>query len=236
MGTLASTLITRCLDNLAKAGAGTTRSGITVTTLGITWLNNAMLALARKHDFKELTKTYTGATVTSQKTYSQPASTKILYNVRVQDGTNSRKLIPVIQKHLDRVVPYPEGETTGIPVWYSEYGQSFDVLPLPDAVYTMYVRVQLWPTTVTATTDTITYNSDKDDIIVAYMTKEAFQHYQMYEDAKIWNDDFKLKIKDAILTDDAQPDWDPVARGFNSARNTPFVGEPWNSPFVWRIV
>lgn len=236
MGTLASTLITTTLDNVAKAGVSTSRSGITTTTLGITWLNNALKSMSRKADFKDLSKTYAGATVASQRRYALPTDTKKIYDVRIEDGTSSRKLICLNQKHMDRVVPWPDSESTGKPTWYTEFGAAIDLFPLPDAVYDIYIRVHLWPTTILATTDTVSYESDKDDVIVAYMTKEAFFHYQMYEDAAMWKKEADEKCKEAFLADDEQPDYDPVARGFDSARITPMVGDPWNAPFIWRLV
>lgn len=234
MGTVASTLITTCLDNLSKASASTSRSGVASSTLAITWLNNAMKAMARKHDFKELVHTYSGATIASQKTYTLPTNTKVIYDLRVVDGTNSRKLVNVIQNHFDKVIPYPETETTGRPIWYVEFGEHFDVYPIPDIAYTMHIRVQLLPTVVTATTDTVSYSVDKDDVIVAYMCKEGFQHYQMYEDATFWANDYAIKLKGAIEIDDALPDFTPVGRGFDSRVASVSIGEPWNSPFVWR--
>jgi len=202
--------------------------------MAITWLNNAILFLSRKHDFRDLEATYSASTVASQKGYSTPTNTSKIYAVTIQDDTNSRKLICITQQHFDKVVPRPEAYTTGRPTWYIEFGSHIDLYPIPDAVYTMYMRVYLSPTIVTATTDTISYTPDKDDIIAAYMTKEAFQHYQMFEDALLWKKDFDEKLKYAILTDEEQPDNPPVARGFDSNRATPEIGEPWNSPFVWR--
>lgn len=230
----ASTLINRCLDNLAKGGTVTTRSGSTLSDLAMGWLNSAMVHMSRKHDFSDLKKEYTSATVANQKNYTKPTDCKHVRDLVLLDGSSSIKLVPVTVREFDKLIPYPENNTTGRPNWYVEHGDCIDLYRIPDAVYTMHMKTVQWPTTITATTDSLTYKTDKDDIIVSYMCAEGFKHFQMYEDAKWWEADFMIKFKEAMINDEFMPDWNPVGRGFDSGESTIGIGDPWNNPWVIR--
>src|SRR3990167_4918543 len=178
---LASTLITRALDNLSRAAAGTTRSGADMNTKGIEWLNSSMLFMSRKHDFIECKSTSSGVTGTSvtvanTKTYTFPSGWKSIYDVILLDGTNSRKLRMKLWPKYVRETPYPAVDSTGTPVYYSPYTNSFDVNPVPDAVYSMPIHYAIWPTTITVITASCIYETDKDDVLVSGMTYKGFMY------------------------------------------------------------
>ena len=232
MSTTASTLITRTLDNLSRSSSGTTRSGATMTNTGIVWLNKTLIRISRKHDFREMFKKYSSATVVSQKSYDFPDNFKVIISLTLIDGFNSRKLTNVYMQGYDKKIPYPENYTTGIPAWYIPFGTTFDLYKIPDAAYTLYCRTVQWPTTITATTDTVDYATDKDDIIVAGMTREGFRYLQMYEDSGDWDAEYKKLLQEAIDVDTDRPDYVPVAKGFDSGSGKAFLGEYWNDPFV----
>lgn len=230
--TAASTIITRTLDNLNRASAGTTRSGSTMETQSIAWLNRIMYRISRQHDFPELLKKYSSATVDGTKNYSFPTNYKTIFDLTVIDGYSSVKLALVLPEHFDKRIPYPEQYTERLPRWYVPYGDSFDLYPIPDDAYTLYCRCVLWPTIITATSDLVSFTPDKDDILVAGMTKEGFAYLQMYEDAAYWTKEYATLLQEAIALDRKLPDWYPVAQGFDSGYSTTFIGEYWNDPFI----
>ena len=184
--TTASTLITRALDNINRASNGTTRSGSTMSTLMIDYLNRAMNRMSRKHDFREMHKTYSASTVASQKSYSFPDNYKVIKDLRVIDWLSSRRLHMMHQRTFDEYHPYPEINTTNRPEVYTPFGNAFDLYPIPNAVYTMYIRTIQWPTVISSTSSAIDYFPDKDDIIVSCMTSDGFKHLQMFEDGVLW--------------------------------------------------
>src|SRR3990167_443986 len=233
---LASTLITRALDNLSRAAAGTTRSGADMNTKGIEWLNSTMLFMSRKHDFIECKSTSSGVTGTSvtvanTKTYTFPSGWKSIYDVILLDGTNYRKLRMKLWPKYVRETPYPAGDSTGTPVYYSPYTNSFDVNPVPDAVYTMPIHYAIWPTTITVITASCIYETDKDDVLVSGMTYKGFMYLQQYTDAAAWKMEFKSLLDDAIADDRELPDWSPVAEAFNASGGDIILGDYWLSPW-----
>lgn len=236
--TLASTLIARALDNASRLGTTTTKSGTTLTNFGIDVLNRTMIRMSRKHDFRECRKIYSASTTASVKNYAFPTGYKTIYDIRLIDGTSSRKLEHAQGQKFDELVSYPEGLSEGRPVWYVPYGNNFDLYPIPDDAYAMYLKCTIWPTKITATTDTVTYDDDKDDLMVFGMTEELFQLIQMHEDSAVWNAKFQTGLKEAIDVDGRYPDWNPVGIGFSSGRvrnvNDPWMGElPGMGAVTW---
>ena len=233
--TQAGTLITRALDNVSRLGTTTTKSGTTLSAFGIDVLNRTQNRMSRKHDFREHRKIYTASTTASTKNYALPTGYKTIYDLRLIDGTSSRKLEHAQGQHFDEMVAYPEDQSEGRPCWYVPYGNSMDLYPIPDASYNMIIKCTVWPTTITATTDYVSYDSDKDDLLVYGMSEELFQLLQMHEDGAVWGAKFKIALRDAIDVDGKYPDWNPVGRGFDFTKER-YVGDPWLDPFVRRNV
>lgn len=232
---LASTLINRALDNVSRLGTTTTKSGTTLSNFGIDVLNRTQNHMSRKHDFREHRKIYSASTVDGTKNYALPTGWKTIYDLRLIDGTSSRKLEHSQGQSFDSLIAYPEGQSEGRPGWYIPYGNTFDLYPIPDAAYVMYIKCTIWPTVITATTDSWSYESDKDDLAVYKMTEEFFSLLQMHEDASVWGAKFKLALKDAIDVDGKYPDWNPVAMGFGYTQSR-YVGDPWLDPFIQRNI
>jgi hypothetical protein len=236
--TLASTLIARALDNASRLGTTTTKSGTTLSNFGIDVLNRTMTKMSRKHDFRECRKIFSDSTTASVKNYAFPTGYKTIYDLRLIDGSSSRKLEHAQGQKFDELVSYPEGNSEGHPSFYVPYGNNFDLYPIPDASYVMYIKCTVWPTVVTALTDTVTYDSDKDDILVYGMTEELFGLLQMHEDSGVYNAKFQANLRQAIDLDGKYPDWNPVARGFSSGAvrnvNDPWMGElPGMGAVTW---
>ena len=232
--TAASVLVTRAVDNVSRLSTSTSNSGATLSDKCIDYLNDVMVRMSRRHDFRELYKRYTASTTADQKTYILPSSYKDILVLVLRDGSNSRKLISVSPHLFNKRIPYPENESTGLPTWYIQYGDEFDLFKIPDTAYTMYIRTTQWPTKITAITDLIDYKTDKDELIVAGMTAKLFDYLQMYEDGAVWESKFLMQLKEAILIDEALPDYDPVGLGFGADTST-LPGDYWNNPLISRV-
>lgn len=231
--TLASTLINRALDNVSRLASTTTKNGTTLSDFGIGALNRVMQRMSRRHDFREHRKTYSTSTVDGQRTYALPTNYKTIYDLRVIDGSSSYKLEHSHGQYHDEKAPYPEGDSEGVPLFYMPYGNEMELYPIPDAIYLMYMRCTIWPATITAISDFVTYDSDKDDLLVAGMTEELFRLLQMHEDAGVWKMKFDEELRRAVDLDSKYPDWNPVGRGFSSSSQSRYIGgTPWNDPFV----
>ena len=231
--TAASVLITRCLDNLSRLSTTTTRSGATMESKALDWLNLTTQEMSNQHSFQEMWKLYNSSVVANSKTYAFPSTWKEIIEFRVIDGTNSRKLTQMPPQTFYRLVPYPEGESSGTPNCYVPFGATFDLYPIPDQAYIVYIRLVAAPTVIVTTTDLIDYNNDKDDLIVDGMTMRGFRFLQMHEDAAFYQKEYMRLMKEAVMADAYPPDWSPVGMGFSSTSKVS-LGNYWNKIDVFR--
>jgi hypothetical protein len=242
--TQAGTLITRCLDYISRASTGTTRSGQTLENMAMSWLNAAQMRISKVHDFREMYKIYTRDTIADTKSYAFPTNWKVVLSLRVEDGTASRKLGMVRPEQLDKYRPYPEDDPTSTPQIYVPYGNDFELVPIPDAAYTLYMRTVMWPTVITSTATAIDYEPNKDDVILAYMMADAYNYLQMLTDASKWEGVAKQRFAEAYKIDTNRPDWNPVAEGFQSIDGEHFAEDRYDTttgewivnPFLMRKV
>lgn len=221
------------LDNIAKSGVLTLQSGTTLATRMTTWVNRAQLWIARRADI--LQKTYTASTVTSQQTYVLPSVLRRLYTIRLVDGLNSRKLTCVLPWEMDRKLPYPPAQTTGISVFYVPYSDSFtfELYPIPDAAYTLILRAGIYPTDF-ASSIAVSQYTYCDDAIIAYATMMAFRWLQELKDASVWEkhgNDIIDSVAENFDESSMYPDWAPTSEGF-SIQGDGFIGDPQNNPFI----
>jgi len=241
--TLASVLIDETLDNLSRSSTATTRSGATLSATAITWLNRTMLEITGgmviregnrtkivKTNFVDLNKHYQMSTVDGTKNYSFPSNYNEIITIRAIDGTSSHKLRLTLPHVFDKAVPYPEGESEDRPSFYIPRGNSFDLFPIPDDVYVVQCHVNILPTTITATTDTIDFEPNKDDLIVAGMTYRGFRHIQMYEDSAYWKLEYRDMFIGAVEMNEDMPDWEPQGQGFDTDKV--ISGNYWSKPFI----
>jgi len=240
--TAASTLITRALDYISRASTGTTRSGQTMENMAMSWLNAAMMRISKMHDFREMYKQYSMDTSDGVKGYTFPTNWKVILDMRMMDGTNSRKLRMESPEFLDKYRPYPEGDSEDISYTYIPFGNDFDVYPIPDATYAMYCKCITWPAVIAATATLIDYEPNKDDVILAYMLSDAFNFLQLLTDAAKWETTAKARLAEAYKVDTRKPDWNPVAQGFSSVPGEYFAEDRYDAtaeewivnPFIFR--
>lgn len=219
------------LDNMGRSSTLTLRSGTTLGSRSVTWLNRAQNKIARNADF--LFATATASTVADQDCYSFPSNIHAVYTIRLEDGLQSTKLTLVMPWDFDRIAPKPDELPTGRPYFYTPFKESgsFDVFPIPDAVYTMRIRYSVLPTVLSTDAQVSDY-TNLDDVLVYYATAEGFKWLQELKDAQFWAARGDEALKEAIESmRDTFPDWQPVSQGFSSQPRA-VIGEYYNNPFV----
>ncbi len=226
-----SQLVSEILDNVTRSGTGQTKSGQTLSSLAIRYLNRAQLKIARQEDL--LFCLTTASTVASQQTYALPSNIRALYSMRLEDGLSSRKLICVMPWDFDKLVPKPNESTTGLPTWYVPYGttNTFELFRIPDTSYVLRLRYSYWPTSLTTDAQTSDYTY-MDDVLIHYATANLWFWLQEYTDAKEWRMEGDRLLVSAIEAEKtANPDWTPVGEGFSTAPSTT-IAEYYNDPFI----
>lgn len=223
------------LDNLSRDGSATTRSGVTLSTMAVRWLNRAQRQIARKYDM--LFKTSTSSTVDGQQTYSFPSNLRAVFSIKLESGINSRKLTCVMPWEFDNLVPLPSNDTETISKYYVPYKASnqFELYKIPDAAYTLRMRHSIWPTdlaTDSSNTDYAAFNIDLDDALIFLATSYGFKYLQELVDARSWRKDGWDRVEEVWMAErESFPDWAPSGRGFTVGVYAP-PGEYYNNPFI----
>ncbi len=106
------------------------------------WLDWSQQYLCDLHTYEEMRVLDTSkSTVASNNALTWPDRMKDLYTVTAQDGARSRKLIYVLARRFDEVVPRAAIFSENLPEWYVDYGSTFELFPIPDAVYSCRIRI-----------------------------------------------------------------------------------------------
>jgi hypothetical protein len=201
------------------------------------WLNFAQRYIARRHDFRELrivdevTVIPVGVPATD-KTYSLGVTNlKEIYALLRQVGTDiAVKLTNVPNRQWQQLVGKPDAMGTGDAMWYTQYGNSVEFSPVPAQQFTLVRHYSKWPTLLTSDSQVSDY-TNKDEIIIARATHEAFQSLGMLEDAGRWFSIADDLMDMAIKEDNYRPDEVFVARGVSEESSGP-SSDPWADPFV----
>lgn len=199
-------------------------------------INQACHAIAEVHDFDDLlvTDTTSAKTVASQKRYHWVTDwlltrPKEILSIKLMDAFNSRKLDSIATQHMDRIMPYPEGYTTGKSEAYNRQGDYIELLRIPDAAYDLAIRYYQWPLVLTSDTHECSFtNIDTSVIALArdiFLALKGMQPLDSIAKARAY-------LQTAIADDNISPDAMPIARGFQSGGKTKYTGEYWNNPFI----
>lgn len=139
-------------------------------------INLSQTRIARLRDFDELralaqiNTPFTGTIADKFLTLASLNRYRKIYSIRLYaSGNQSRKLIRVLPKRWDKIIPEPEFYARGKPLHYVIWSKdNLEMHPLPDAVYVLHVRYSRWPNLVTGATGGATFLDleDLDDLIV----------------------------------------------------------------------
>ena len=218
------------------------RANIKRTVTGVSnarihnWINWAQGYLCDLHTWEEMhSKDTSLATADGNNSVSWPTRMKDLYSVTVQDGARSRKLVYVNARDFDTVVPRPATYTEDLPSWYVDYHSTFELFPIPDAIYSLVIRCSVYAIDF-ANDAAVSALLRKDALLCGIATVFGFWSLRELEDAAYWGTQVVPPLYEASLTGDhSGEDWTPVARGFSTQQST-VQGEWWTNPFVGRNV
>lgn len=200
------------------------------------WLDWSQQYVADLHTYEEMRKSdSTLATVASDNSLAWPTRMKDLYSLRLIDGSNSRTLTYVHAREFDEKIPRAATYSEGRPDWYVDYGSTFELFKIPDAIYSMTARFSQYPIDFAADSSESALLR-KDALITAVATVFGFWTLRELEDAAYWGSELVPPLYEASLTGDhSAEDWKPIARGFGQGAVT-VQGEWWKSPFAGRAV
>lgn len=212
-----------------------TTDGVANTRIN-TWLDWAQGYLADLHTYEEMhSNDVSKSTTASSVVVAWPTRMKDLYSVTVQDGARSRKLIYVHPRNFDTEIPRPATYSENLPNWYVDYGSTFELFPIPDAVYPLSIRCSVYPIDFADDNATSTLLR-KDALLCGIATVFGFNSLREVEDAAYWGGTIVPPLYEASLTSDhSGEDWVPIARGF-VAQPQAMIGKWWTNPFAGRRV
>ena len=218
------------------------RENIKRTTDGVSanriyrWVDWAIQYLADLHTYEEMRKSDTSkSTADGGSSITWPTRMKDLYSMVVRDGARSQKLTYTRARQFDRDVPRPATFAENLPYIYIDYGSTFEIFPIADAIYSLVIRMSQYPPALASTT-TEPSLLRKDALISAIATTFGFWSLRELEDAAFWGREMVPPLYEASLTGDhSAEDWVPIARGFQSSPST-IQGQWWTNPFTGRNV
>lgn len=203
------------------------------------WLNLILIRVARRHFFNDLKQLTTTATTTaSKKIYSLAADWSLtnihkIHSIRLISGQQSRKLEPVGSRRADTYLPYPEGWSQYKSVNYVLWGGNCELIQIPDATYTLWIRWSKWPTEFVNPTDTCEI-LHIDDLLVLATTAWSYASIDKMDDAKAWAKNAEEAYAEIIRNDETEPDFEPQPEGFRGDEEA-FPGEYWIQPFIINV-
>lgn len=202
-------------------------------------INDSLQAIATLEEASSLLSTNTTSASTADGTKSYHLTSglnltrpKDIYSIRLEDTSNSRKLIYVPHQELDAVIPYPETHSEDKPKWYTTFGDYVEFFPIPDAIYNLWIRYSQWPVALSEDTDVSPYGTEWDHAIV-FLAKDlanAYLNGEYVSASSRAGEYVKLNIKEGKT----KPDHILVARPFNSSGEQVGFNEPWKDPFMKR--
>jgi hypothetical protein len=184
------------------------------------WFNWALRRIDRMCDIKGLEVRATASTVIDQKVYALPSDCKYVETLRVLDDTQSKLLRFVSAREFDQAHPYPEGNSTEKPLIYVPYETTFELYPIPNAVYTLLLRYWKWQDDLENDTDfpEISY---ADDIIIKALIVEIWEQLEELQKKRDALDNLYLGLQSHKYVMNLRPDWTEQARGFTQKEGKP---------------
>lgn len=211
----------------------------TLGTLALRWLNYTQIRIANAFSFPECDVLVTNAaTVASTKSYTDNTLMGATYGPRLKQylsmrlidttNNNSRKLSYRHYRKFDQDIPRPEQFSNSVPVEYVHFSTTTELNPIPDAIYTLYIRASIYPTALAAGT-----TSDflrKDHLIVSGSAVHFYNQIKQPKDAERWDKIFRSQMTEIVAPLISKDDFEPEGRAFESADLPP--ANYWADPFV----
>lgn len=182
-------------------------------------------------DFSCLKKEKYMATVDGTKIYTFPADSengymKSLYDLRLwgyYDSDEAKwvsgkagKMTPLTPMYQDAVRPSPEGDSEGKPTKYIPWGTYFELSPIPDAIYRLYMRCLMYPADMaTGDYSQLLY---MDEVIIKCADWLTVLSLNLEKDIRRFKAEYQDLLRGAVRTDQREHAMDIQLHA------TPFVG------------
>lgn len=227
--------VTGHLGNRSGGMIGTQSMADSITSS----VNNAITFIALQRKFSLFDKLFTVAAVSGTQTYSIPTEDtsgtvqriRNLYGIQYISSSGSGYVLRCITpQRMERHLPQEESPSSGIPYYYSVYGSTFKVYPIPDESATFNVQASVWPKTISSISEYSPYGEEFDLAIEQYAAYECFAKLQQTLDANLWVTRFNKTLRFLIYAHSEDPDLD-----FNlvdSPNSLLSVSDPVNNPMV----
>jgi hypothetical protein len=149
------------------------------------WANWVIYDICSRTNFPFLENSTTVSTIVSTQDYTLASIAADLNKVKsVIDTTNERELTYVKPEELDSKYKDMSNDTTGQPIYWTVYGDTLRVYPLPDDVYTLQVRYKANPTELTVASDTAIIPEVYSETVILGIYQKSLE----------WNDDFDYSV------------------------------------------
>ena len=192
-------------------------------------INDAMVEIARRHNFKALLKVHEGSLVEDEIAYSLPTRCKTIFGIRIIDGESSVRLVLYHHRRFDKSNPDPESMSSGKPSAYTLWGNTIYLNYKPDDDYTVRMRFAKWPTPLSGENDSPDFEN-MDDVVRYGAIVQLYKSKALYGDSIQWDAAFEKVLKDAIKADEESPDWVPMAAEFETEEEGEGRVDDWKNP------
>lgn len=202
------------LVNAIKSHLGDMQSGYvgsqTVDEAVLDSLNSALRSVIKGTYPAELQDSCTIDVSTSTDTYAYPVVNDSGATIRIrsfylarlkQDSETTARNLPLIPDMIkDGIWPYVDSNQSGRPQLISDYGKQFRLYPFPDDDYSIYLKVNVWPQTVTTAnlSTALVLDDEWYEVIEAYGTYHMFVKLQQTQDAGIWFNTYRALKRELI--------------------------------------
>lgn len=198
----------------------------------IRFVNLAQERIARAFPWRELESDDTKPTVADTEAVDvSDLNFRDILSIRLDlSSSESRKLVFVPTRVWDATITDTDWYSTGKPSHYTLYAGSIRLWRVPDAIYSLALRYNTWPTTLVSGDDaTASDLLNKDEIILAAATGLALRSGGEEEDARHWFQIYKAELVEATREGTVYTDED--IGGEIPGR----IGQYWLDPFTKRM-
>jgi len=159
---------------------------------------------------------------------AKPNECRYIYDVRLIDGSMSRKLIAMPARVMDLFIPFGAQNSAGRPTHYTEWKDWLQLNKIPDATYVIKIRYYKWQTAFASasTTAEIDY---VDDIIINAAAMYIWKILGEPEQASIMEQAVEVSLAKCGKLEKLKPDltlkpnMGTIARADSDTQNDPFV-------------
>ena len=169
------------------ANLGRTDDTSVETQIEDTWLPVVLKRIANARPWPDLDTAGSGTLGSGETSIDLATDLRKLYNVRLDDGSNSKVIPVILPTEFDRAQHdvLEAGTTTGEPIVCCRYGRALRFSPTSDDDYTISYRYRKVVGEMDDDTDTCDI-LDIDDILIAELTQYACLQLRRFELAAVW--------------------------------------------------